>query len=80
VQLVSLFLVSGSLGECAPLGEGYSWWFLVISLVRYLWKSCAKVVWCFPVASCSVAVIVAVAVAVAIAVGCQLCQLRHVVC
>jgi hypothetical protein len=24
----------------------------VVSLVRYLWKSCAKVVWCCPVASC----------------------------
>jgi hypothetical protein len=61
-------MVSGSLGEYAPLGEGYSWLFLVISLVCYLWKSCAKVVWCFLVAV-AVAVEIAVAVVVAVAVA-----------
>jgi hypothetical protein len=69
VVAVSLFLGSGSLGECTPLGEGYSWWLLVVSLVRYLWKSCTKVVWCCPVASCQLSVAVAVAVAVAVTVA-----------
>jgi hypothetical protein len=38
----------------------------VISLVRYLWRSCTKFLWCCPVA---VAVVVTVTVAVAVAVA-----------
>jgi hypothetical protein len=72
---VSLFLGFGSLGECAPLGEGYSWWLLVISLVRYLWKSCTKVVWCCPVFSSSAAIAFVVVVAVAL-VGAVAVQLQ----
>jgi hypothetical protein len=36
----------------------------VISRMRYLWRSCAKVVWCYSVASCQLSIAVAVAVAV----------------